>query len=194
LISAGALALAGCDKLTNGQTPPPRRAGLWLQTFVRDGRTSGVAAIAPVRVCVDASSEAKNPIFSFQTALKRAQAHNCGAPVASRGLTGVYSFSTTCPLPGGNGISSLKGTASGNFTTDFHLHLETELKNPPPFDKVHSRHVTEIDGRWLGPCPLDMAPGDMLLANGVKAVGGRIANPHEGKPLTRPGEGKPQTP
>jgi hypothetical protein len=194
LISAGVLALAGCDKLTNGQTPPARRAGLWLQTFARDGISRGPSAMGPVRVCVDAASEAKNPIFNFQMALKQAQAHNCVAPVATRGLNGVYSFSATCPMPGGNGVSSLKGTASGNFTTAFHLHLENQLKNPPPFDKVNNHHVTEIDGSWLGPCPPDMAPGDMLLANGTKAVGGRIASPHEGKRLAPSHEGKPQTP
>jgi hypothetical protein len=193
LISAGVLALAGCDKLTNGQTPPARRDGLWLQTFVHDGVSRGPSALGPVRVCVDASSEAKNPIFNFQAALKRAQAHNCGVPVATRSLNGVYRFSTSCPLPGGNGVSNLKGDASGNFTTAFHLRLETDLKNPPPFDKVNSHHVTEVDGSWLGPCPPDMAPGDMLLANGVKAPGGRLANPHERK-LTPPNAGKPPTP
>jgi len=172
-VSCAALAMTACQ-----QTPPARRAGLWLQTFAHDGSTRGLGLMKSVRVCVDAKTEARNAIFNHDLAVKLAKARHCATPTASRGLDGIYSFTSNCPLPNGNGQEVLKGTASGDFVTTFHLRMQTDTTYSPPFTPLNSSRVVDIDGKWLGPCPAGMAPGDMILANGMKAPGGRVMDPH----------------
>ncbi|MGH7023123.1 MAG: hypothetical protein ACREEB_05965 [Caulobacteraceae bacterium] len=133
-----------------------------------------------IRVCVDTTRDARNPVFSFAAAVKQAQVGHCASPVANRGLDGVYSFSTSCPIPGGNGTLLTKGTASGNFTSHYHLHIERTITRPAPFTALNSHHVDDIDGAWVGACPPGMAPGDMMLANGRKLSRGMMTDPHRG--------------
>jgi hypothetical protein len=181
LLAAGvALALAACQ-----QTPPPRRAGLWQQSFSKDGNSHGLGPMQTVSVCVDPKTEAKNAIFNHDLAVKLAKARHCDTPTASRGLDGLYRFTSSCPLPNGNGKQLLEGTLSGDLTTTFHLHLRAETDYSPPFTPLNYHHVSDIDGKWLGPCPPGMAAGDMQLANGVRVPGGRMAipaDPHHGRP------------
>jgi hypothetical protein len=187
--SAAALALVGCN-----QTPPPRRDGLWLQSFSMDGSPRNAGPMRSVRVCVDAKSESGNAIFNHDLAVELAKKRNCQPPTASRSLEGIYKFSSNCPLPNGSGMSLLTGTASGDFANDFHLRMETVTTYSPPFTPMNSRHVTDIDGKWLGPCPPGMAPGDMILANGLKAPGGRIVDPHQHMPGRLSAPGRPSGP
>jgi len=173
LVCCAALALAACQ-----QTPPPRKAGLWQQTFVRDGKIRGLGVMRFVRVCVDAKTEARNAIFNHDLAVKLAKDRHCATPGASRGLDGLYNFTSDCPLANGNGKQILQGTASGDFKTAFHLRMQTDTTYSAPFTPLNNSHVVDVDGKWLGPCPAGMAPGDMLLANGMKAPGGRLMDPH----------------
>jgi hypothetical protein len=179
LVSCAALALAACHG-----TPPPRRAGWWLQTFTRDGQTRQLGVFHFIRLCVGPGMDAQSPIFNFDQAVKMAHTQNCAAPTANRGFDGVYSFSSTCPKPGGGTIVT-KGTASGDFTAAYHLKIESTVTGAP-FDFENGRHVTDIDGKWLGPCPAGMASGDMQLANGMKAPGGVLVDPHRTLPRPSP--------
>ncbi len=172
LAAAAAVVLAGCQ-----QTPPPRRPGLWLQTFSRGGDNRQLGAMRTVHVCVDANSEARNAIFNRQLAVKQAAQRHCQTPTASRSLDGIYKFSANCPLANGTGMSLLTGTASGDFNTTFHLRMQTDTTYAPPYTSLNSHLVTDIDGKWLGPCPPGMAGGDMVLANGLRAPGGKLPTP-----------------
>jgi hypothetical protein len=131
-----------------------------------------------IKVCTDTARDAKSAVFNHDAAAQQAKAHHCTSSAASRGLDGVYRFSSTCPVPGGNGTIDTKGTASGDFTQSYHLRIQADITRPAPFAGLNSHQVDDIDGAWLGPCPAGMAPGDMMLANGQMAPGGRMASPH----------------
>jgi len=50
--------------------------------------------------------------------------------------------------------------------SDAYHGVETSRIDPP----IHglSETVSMEDGKWIGPCPADMKPGDMLLPDGTK--------------------------
>ena len=152
LVSCAALALAAC-----GKTPPPRRAGLWSETIVRDGHAVEMGLVGSVKVCLAPTTDAQSPIFSYASAERRSKARHCTSTSASRRLDGVYTFGSTCPLPGvNNGVLTTKGQASGDFISRYHLRIESVIVRPAPFMALNSDHVDEIDGEWLGPCPANM--------------------------------------
>ena len=174
IFAAGAaLLLAGCQ-----QTPPARRPGLWFQSFAQDGSTRNLGPSRSLRVCIGAHTDAKNAIFNYDLAVKLAKERRCETPTAGRTLNGFYKFKSDCPLPNSTGRSLLLGTASGDFSSGYHLRMQTDTTYSPPFTALNGHHVIDIDGKWLGPCPAGMAPGDMVLANGEKAPGGVVMDPH----------------
>lgn len=132
-----------------------------------------------LHVCVDAKSESRNAIFNHDLAVKLAIQRHCVPPTASRGLDGIYKFTSNCPLPNGSGMTQLTGTATGDFTSAFHLRLQTDTSYSPPYTPLNSHHVTDIDGKWLGPCPAGMTGGDMVLTNGVRAPNGMLPQPKD---------------
>jgi hypothetical protein len=187
LISSAALALAACQKtpaakqadsvggapaatptLTGG--PPQRRAGLWEQTFSRDGQAMPMGAM---RMCTDAASEAKASIFSHEVAAQHAHETGCGAPTISRGLDGSYNFSSTCTSTE-RGVVVTKGVAKGDFGGSYQVHVEIDTTGAP-YAAMNGHHVMDVAGKWLGPCPAGMAPGDMQMSNGMSFHGGKLA-------------------
>ncbi|HEY2177904.1 MAG TPA: DUF3617 family protein [Caulobacteraceae bacterium] len=193
VISCAALALGACQKTpgaatASGPAPaagpatasasgmPQRRSGLWQQTISREGGQDAMAAMnamGGMKMCVDASSEAKNAVLSKSMNAARSATSHCGAPTVSRGLDGSFAFSSTCAM-GDAGTITSKGTASGDFANAYHIHFETEISGSR-FASTNGHHVTDIDGKWLGPCPAGMAAGDIELANGMKINAGRFA-------------------
>jgi hypothetical protein len=91
----------------------------------------------------------------------------------TRGLDGGYSFASTCPM-GSGGTVTTKGAASGDFSSAYHLHIESDVSGAD-FAPMNGHHVTDVDGKWLGPCPAGMAAGDMELGNGIRISGGKLA-------------------
>jgi hypothetical protein len=180
LALSAALALAGCQKPASpaagaaapnpGGGAPQRRAGLWQQSFNRDGAPTPMAAM---KVCVDAASETKASVFSHDADAKGLDKLHCSQRSMSRGVDGSYSFSSTCPMPGG-GTMTTHGQAAGDFASGYHMHVESDVSGAA-YAPMNGHHVTDIDGKWLGPCPTGMAAGDMELANGMKLSGGKLA-------------------
>ena len=69
---------------------------------------------------------------------------------------------------------SVKGAASGDFATSYHVHVESDVSGAA-FAPMNGHHVTDIDGKWLGPCPAGMAGGDMEFGHGIRVSGGKLA-------------------
>jgi hypothetical protein len=194
VISSAALVLAACQKspgatTASGPAPvagpaatvsnggaPQRRAGLWSQTISREGGQGPMAAMSAMggmKTCVDASTEARNAVLSHNINAGRMAGSHCAAPTTGRGLDGSWSFSSTCAM-GDAGTITSKGTASGDFANAYHMHVETDISGAR-YGAMNGHHVTDIDGKWLGPCPAGMAPGDIELANGMKINAGKFA-------------------
>ena len=128
-------------------------------------------AMGGMKICVDAASEARSSIWG-RGAVSAGGAH-CSAPAVSRGLDGNLTYATTCQM-GAGGTMSTRGTASGDFSSAYHIRAETDISGAK-YAPMNGHHVTNIDGKWLGPCPAGMAAGDIELNNGMKINAGKFA-------------------
>jgi hypothetical protein len=188
LIGSAALALAACQKTTGASnaaasaasaTPSASPAGsasgafriqpgLWQEAVTRDGRR---LAIGGFKTCIDETEATQASVFkpSGQT---NAAATDCTRPAPTRGPDGAFSFSTTCSLQGG-GQRVTKGVASGDWSTGYHVDLQSDTTGAA-LANMNGHHTMTMDGKWLGPCPAGMAGGDVVWANGAKFSGGRF--------------------
>jgi hypothetical protein len=125
---------------------PMRRAGYWQIT--RDD-----ASAAGQFHCVDDATETKFSLFDWL-----AMVGDCSKKEFTRTANG-WNFDTKCTLM--NMVTEQKGTLSGDFQNSYTI------------DQVvtSGRNVSEkgvLHGKWLGPCPADLKPGDFAGSDGKK--------------------------
>jgi len=171
ILSAGLLALAGCQKkpetpaAANGEAPsaaasapmtgPPRhKAGLWTQTVTTQGITQ------TYKICRDEATEAKMTVFGQQM-----NKELCPKNEVTPGVGG-WSFASECNM-GAAGKISTTGKATGNFNSSYVVKA-TSVTTGSSMAQANGTHDMEMTGTWEGACPADMKPGDMLLPGGVK--------------------------
>jgi hypothetical protein len=65
------------------------------------------------------------------------------------------------------GDSTFTTTSTINFTGDSAYHSEVKTHFDPPVLGKSDMTLTQ-DGKWTGPCPPDMKPGDFVMGNGMK--------------------------
>jgi len=177
IVLASTLALIACGKQSGGHPataapaastgqspfassqPPARKAGLWEQTMTRDGVAPGL--MGKVRMCVDAASQTTLSLFGG-----RMGKGSCPQRSVSRGLDGGYSFAATCDM-GQAGVTTSKGTLTGDLSTAYRIHAESDISGSS-LASMNGHHITDIAATWLGPCPADMIPGDVVMGNGMK--------------------------
>jgi hypothetical protein len=136
---------------------PARRPGLWIQTMSRDGAPG---RRGDMRMCIDAATDDKISFMGQRLGRGACQ------KVVTRGLDGAYAFTSTCAMPGGGRIQS-SGVALGDFQTSYKIHSESSISGAM-ISRMNGHHVTDITGRYQGPCPSNMAPGDIALGYGLK--------------------------
>jgi hypothetical protein len=161
---AGALlmltAAAGCEKPVRqgaGATVPTRKAGLWEQVLTRDGKPGRLGGL---KLCLDAATGARFSVFGHDF-----DRDGCRRSV-TRDAAGAYHFASTCPLEAG-GVASLEGTATGDFNSDYDIHAHMDVSGAP-FGPMNGAHAIHVTGRYKGPCPSDMSPGEASLGAGLK--------------------------
>lgn len=180
LACLGALALSGCHKPSSANTAnpaagaaptatatpansagvfPARKAGLWVETMTRDGKTGPMGG--SVKMCIDATTDAKLSGLGHQMGKSA-----CHQQSMTRGLDGSYHFATTCTI-GAAGTLVSNGTATGDFSAKYVIHDESTVSGSP-VAAMNGRHVTEITATYQGPCPPDMVPGDVQMGEGMK--------------------------
>ncbi len=132
---------------------PQRRSGLWEQTMTRDGQPNPMGAM---RLCIDPATDARMSVFG-----KAAAGSLCASRSISRGPGGIFHFASTCAM-GRAGTVTSTGTASGDFSSKYLVHSESEVSGSS-IAAMNGHHVTEMQATWLGPCPTDMVPGDVTV-------------------------------
>ncbi|MHB8530863.1 MAG: hypothetical protein ACYC8V_15295 [Caulobacteraceae bacterium] len=170
LAAAALLAVGGCDRNDHagatggpGATAinrlPGRRAGLWEEAVTRDGKPLGPGG--KLTICLDAATDARIGMFGREMA-----GSLCRQRSVSRRPAGLWRFASTCSL-GKAGVIASHGVASGDFSSNYRIRSESDVSGSsyPPMD---GHHVNVVVARYLGPCPRDMAPGDMLVDGDVK--------------------------
>lgn len=153
-------ALAGCgdsQSVGTGAPRPTRKPGLWEEVVTRDGRPGRLGVM---KLCLDASAGARYSVFG-----QRFDKSDCQRSI-SQDADRIYHFASTCSL-GAGGVARTLATATGDFKTGYDLKARIDVSGAPfsPMNGVHDVHVA---GRYLGPCPGDLRPGEASLGSGLK--------------------------
>jgi hypothetical protein len=135
---------------------PNRKPGLWEVSVSTD--TKGASHPMKMTQCTDETTDAK----LMQTGNDIQGQAACSKNEITKTSSG-YKISSVCKLAGST-VSS-NGTFTGDFASEYGGDITTSFE-PPVFGQTGS--TTTIRAKWLGACPSDMKPGDMLLPNGMK--------------------------
>jgi len=138
---------------------PARLAGLWEQTLTRDGVAPPM--VGRTRICLGDGSAAE--LSPLAAGLRR---RVCDKAASQRSADGAELFEIRCELAEG-GVSQINGRLARPSPTRFELR-EVSATSGAAVAQLNGRHVVDIEGRWLGPCPRGMSPGQATVASGFK--------------------------
>jgi hypothetical protein len=153
VIYLAASAGIGCAAQARAQDFPPRKPGLWQI----DMMVSAARGPQQMKMCIDAGTDAE----MYKMGINAAQGM-CGKPAINRSGSTV-TVDSACKM----GETQTTTHAVTKFTGDTAYHTEADSRLDPPLAGRDQSKVVQ-DGKWVGPCPADMAPGDMTMANGMK--------------------------
>ncbi|MGO9006750.1 MAG: DUF3617 domain-containing protein [Beijerinckiaceae bacterium] len=130
---------------------PPRKPGLWEITVTGEKRPART-----MKMCID--KETDDLFHKLGTDLS--------VQVCSRRDLKVTDNVATVEAQCKAGGSTVTSTSVTTFTGDTAFHSESKSHfEPAVLGKTDFASVQ--DGKWTGPCPSDMAPGDFSMANGM---------------------------
>jgi Protein of unknown function (DUF3617) len=153
-IGFGAACLLVVASMTQADQLPHRKPGAWQMT-----RSSPDSKMPPMTatLCVDAASESALVDMGKSSAKKMCSK----SEVHFNGDNGT--IDTVCKF--GNltqtSHSTIRFTGPDAFRVETHSHFD------PPLAGMADR-TTIAESKWLGPCPANMKPGDVVMANGMK--------------------------
>jgi hypothetical protein len=150
-IAAAALAAIFCSAAL-ADDYPPRKPGLWVLTVGTEG-----TPVHTMQMCIDAATD---QIFHSVGTDLRAK-HCAQNDVKVNGS--VVTSDSVCKIRG----TTVTTTATTNFNGDSAYHTDVKSHFDPALLGKTDETMTQ-DGKWTGPCPANMKPGDMVLANGIK--------------------------
>jgi hypothetical protein len=136
---------------------PARKPGVWELSVMRDGRPGRLGSL---RLCLDAAADARLGVFG-----RRLGADECQQTV-TRDAAGVYHFASSCALREG-GVATARGAVKGDFTSDYDVDAQVDVTGAA-FDPMNGAHAIRIAGRYQGPCPADLRPGEVSVGAGLK--------------------------
>lgn len=156
-------AVSACDRTSQGESKSStsgaglRRAGLWRQTVFRDGRPTPFGAM---KLCVDNVTDSKMTMIGHAVIGSR-----CTRAVIKQ-LDGSIRFHSVCSF-GRAGVIDSNGAAWSDFSSAYHLHANSFVRGSV-YQPLNGPHATDISANYVGPCPSDMTPGDIILGPGIK--------------------------
>jgi hypothetical protein len=150
LVALGAIGMLGASAALADEIPS-RKPGLWQMTMQPQ------AGRPPMQIsqCVDAQSE----IADRKKAEGMAQ---CSRQDVSRSGN-VTTIDSNCDIGG----RKMESHTVMTMTSDTSYRLDIRTKSTPPIQGMPDATMTQ-EGRWMGACPADMKPGDMVMPGGVK--------------------------
>jgi hypothetical protein len=133
---------------------PHRKPGLWqVSLTMTDSKLPPVTS----KYCIDAATE------SALMGLGQSMMKNACSQQDVHVAGGKGTIDTVCKF----GQSTQTSHTVIAFTGDTAYHSATRSHmQPAMFGK--SDHSSTTDAKWIGPCPGDMKPGDVIMANGLK--------------------------
>jgi hypothetical protein len=144
---------------------PARRAGLWdvtvnMESMKLPARTN--------KMCIDAATDAR--LMKLGMASKDAKCTQM--KISGAGNTRIVD--SVCHMNGGTQKNRAVMTFSGNSA----YRMDVRSQFSPPIGGHGESHIVQ-DAKWVGPCPADMKPGDMVV-NGMKINMLSVAGPSGG--------------
>jgi hypothetical protein len=131
---------------------PERKPGLWEITTTRQD-----APPQAVSICVDHATEAGLSALGTNAAKGM-----CSKTEINRDGD-VLTVDSVCRI--GSRQSTTHSVTT--FAGDSASHSEIHITFDPPLNRRSETNMVK-DAKWMGACPAEMTPGDMLLPNGVK--------------------------
>ena len=134
---------------------PPRKPGLWEITM---NLASAHAPPMVSKMCIDTATDA---------ALYKIGSDAPGIQCSRRDIVRsgqTMTIDSVCNM----GNRTFTTHAITVFTDDVAYHTDNTSHIDPPLTPGQAETKTSQDAKWVGPCPADMKPGDMMLPNGVK--------------------------
>ena len=133
---------------------PLMKPGLWETTMAREGAQQKMSGM---KMCTDAATQ-KEIMDAGMGAMKSMCTKNDIRREGNRVITNAE-----CKF----GESTAKVSSVTTFTGDTSYHTETKSSYDPPAKGMPAGNST-VDGRWTGPCPAGMQPGDVVFPDGRK--------------------------
>ncbi len=131
---------------------PARKAGLWEISMTVAGSPR------QTKFCIDAATDA---------AMYQAGMENSGIACSRRDIVRsgpTVTIDAVCTM----GQRTITTHMTTVFAGDTAYRTENKSRIEPPIVAGRPDSTTTQDAKWVGPCPADMLPGDMLMPNGVK--------------------------
>jgi uncharacterized protein DUF3617 len=154
LILNAAIAAAVIGSVRADEIQPPfTKEGLWEATtsHTMAGKTTQMT----MKICQNHATQQKDRDLSAQLRGKDQCVHT-----TSQSGPGIYVSDKKCTT-GPNAGSSSKSTLTLQGDTAYHLDLHVT-------SNAGAESAMNIDAKYLGPCPSDMKPGDVVTADGKK--------------------------
>jgi hypothetical protein len=133
---------------------PQRKAGLWQVDMANPG---GQMQPQQMKMCIDVNTDAE----MYKTGMSAAQGM-CSKPEMHRSGD-TMTTSSQCKMD----QTQITTQAVTKFTGDSAYHSDINSKFSPPM-MGHSASTVTQDAKWVGACPADMIPGDVVMGNGMK--------------------------
>ena len=133
---------------------PQRKAGLWEITMGFAGQAQHMVT----KLCVDSGTDAA----LYKNSLEGGMAKMC----SKRDITksgNVTAIDSVCKI----GESTVTGHSVITPASDTAYHIDHTSHMDPPMGGHADSRFTQ-DGKWVGSCPADMKPGDMVMPTGMK--------------------------
>ncbi|MGP0060825.1 MAG: DUF3617 domain-containing protein [Beijerinckiaceae bacterium] len=130
---------------------PPRKPGLWEVTSAGEKRPT-----VKMKMCIDKDTDEQFHKFGTDLLTEKTCSRR-----DLKVTDNVATAETQCKIGG----STVTTTSVTTFTGDTAFHGDSKIHSEPALLGKTDAVSTE-DGKWIGPCPSDMEPGDFVLANG----------------------------
>lgn len=149
--TATALLLTAACATASAIDFPTRRAGLWQVSIESDARPAMVA-----KHCVDEATDLQMQKMGQEMGgeCKRGELLREGDALVT---------SSVCKM--GKTTLTSKSRTTGDFKSTIRTEVDAKF-DPPMAGRTNSKTV--VNGKWVGPCPAGMKPGDMEMPGGMK--------------------------
>jgi hypothetical protein len=134
---------------------PTRKAGLWELKMLRAGSPNPEMTM---QHCTDETTDKK-----MTTSLSPMAKQNCSKNDTQKTTTG-YVTDSVCSFNGTTMTS--RSEVTGDFDSGYSLKV-TSHNEGPPAGAPRDTEMT-LEAKWLGACPADQRPGDIVMPGGFR--------------------------